>query len=97
MKRGQDQPLRVRGLVLASGCHYRTPRMELILTAGPAIPILADVIRHTILPATSRLIWPVRCAAFLDLRPFQQSSAAFLWKWPFDRRSCGRRQLNPRR
>lgn len=52
-------PETVRGLVLASGYYYPTPRLDIMLTTGLAIPIVGDILRYTILPLTSRLMWPL--------------------------------------
>lgn len=49
----------VRGLVLASGYYYPTPRVDMMLMAGPAMPIVGDILRYTIAPLTSRLMWPL--------------------------------------
>ncbi|TJZ91213.1 alpha/beta hydrolase [Paracoccus gahaiensis] len=49
----------VRGLVLASGYYYPTPRLDMLLMAGPAVPVLGDILRHAVAPLTSRLVWPL--------------------------------------
>jgi pimeloyl-ACP methyl ester carboxylesterase len=45
---GLKYPGLVRGLVLASGYYYPTPRPDVLLLSVPAIPILGDVIRYSI-------------------------------------------------
>jgi pimeloyl-ACP methyl ester carboxylesterase len=55
---GLKYPGLVRGLVLASGYYYPTPRPDVLLLSVPAIPILGDVIRYSISPIISRLMWP---------------------------------------
>lgn len=55
----EEHPDMVAGLVLASGYYYPTARADVVVMAAPAIPILGDVIRHTIAPMLSRLIWPL--------------------------------------
>ncbi|WP_228461918.1 alpha/beta fold hydrolase [Paracoccus liaowanqingii] len=52
-------PSIVRGLVLASGYYYPTPRLDMLLMAGPAVPVLGDILRHAVAPLTSRLAWPL--------------------------------------
>ena len=49
----------VRGLVLASGYYYPTPRLDMMLMASPAVPIVGDILRYAIAPLTSRLMWPL--------------------------------------
>jgi pimeloyl-ACP methyl ester carboxylesterase len=52
-------PQLVRGLVLASGYYFPTPRMDVLLMAGPAIPIIGDLVRFTVAPLLGRAIfWP---------------------------------------
>jgi pimeloyl-ACP methyl ester carboxylesterase len=46
----------VAGLVLASGYYFPTPRWDMWIMSGPAIPILGDVFRYTIAPIVS---WPI--------------------------------------
>jgi len=48
----------VTGLVLASGYYYPTPRLDVFLLSGPAVPIIGDVISYTVAPIASRLLWP---------------------------------------
>ena len=49
----------VGGLVLASGYYYPTARLDVVGMGAPAVPVLGDVIRHTISPILSRLMWPL--------------------------------------
>jgi len=52
-------PERVRGLVLASGYYYPTTRPDFAMLATPTTPLIGDVLRHTLLPLLSRVIWPM--------------------------------------
>jgi pimeloyl-ACP methyl ester carboxylesterase len=52
-------PTLVRGLILASGYYYPTARVDVIAGATPALPVVGDVISHTLSPIFSRLIWPI--------------------------------------
>jgi len=52
-------PEDVRALVLASGYYYPTVRPDFLALAGPAIPLAGDVLRLTLLPLLSRLLWPL--------------------------------------
>jgi pimeloyl-ACP methyl ester carboxylesterase len=49
----------VRGLVLASGYYYPSARADVALLSGPAIPIIGDLMRYTVSPIISRMIWPI--------------------------------------
>lgn len=51
-------PDAVQGLVLASGYYYPSARLDSILLAGPAIPVVGDVLRYTVSPVLGRLLWP---------------------------------------
>jgi len=53
-----EYPLLVRGLVLASGYYYPTVRADTFLFSPPAIPVIGDVMRHTISPVVARLMLP---------------------------------------
>ncbi|MFC3457834.1 alpha/beta fold hydrolase [Massilia haematophila] len=59
MAMGLQVPDFVRGLVLLSGYYYPTLRMDAPVAAQPAIPILGDILRHTLTPLLARLIWPL--------------------------------------
>jgi pimeloyl-ACP methyl ester carboxylesterase len=48
----------IRGLVLASGYYFPTPRWDVWLLSGPAIPILGDLIGYTVAPLISWAILP---------------------------------------
>lgn len=48
----------VERLVLASGYYYPTVRLDAPLLLPPAIPLLGDLMRHTVSPIVGRLLWP---------------------------------------
>jgi pimeloyl-ACP methyl ester carboxylesterase len=52
----------VRGLVLASGYYYPTARPDVIAMGAPALPLIGDILSHTLSPLISRAIWPVMMA-----------------------------------
>jgi pimeloyl-ACP methyl ester carboxylesterase len=52
-------PQDVRGLVLMSGYYYPSVRLDVTVMSQPAIPIIGDLMRYTISPLLSRLIWPL--------------------------------------
>ena len=51
-----DAPGFVRGLVLLSGYYYPSVRAD-VMTAGPAIPVLGDLMRYTVSPLVTRMMW----------------------------------------
>jgi pimeloyl-ACP methyl ester carboxylesterase len=46
----------VRGLVLLSGYYYPSLRAD-VVTAGPAIPVVGDLMRYTVSPLVTRMLW----------------------------------------
>jgi pimeloyl-ACP methyl ester carboxylesterase len=52
-------PRLVEALVLASGYYYPTARPDVLLLGLPALPLLGSVIRYSISPVVSRLMWPL--------------------------------------
>lgn len=59
MAMGLQVPDFVRGLVLLSGYYYPTLRPDVPIVAQPAIPLLGDIMRYTVSPLVSRLLWPL--------------------------------------
>jgi pimeloyl-ACP methyl ester carboxylesterase len=55
-------PTLVQGLVLASGYYYPTARPDVIALSAPAAPFFGDVLRYTLAPIVSRLMWPLLMA-----------------------------------
>lgn len=58
MAMGLQHPDYVRSLVLMSGYYYPTARLDVPIVAAPAIPVLGTLLRHTLSPLLTRLIWP---------------------------------------
>jgi pimeloyl-ACP methyl ester carboxylesterase len=52
-------PDMIRGLVLASGYYYPTARLDVIAMGAPALPLIGDLLSHTLSPLLSRAIWPL--------------------------------------
>src|SRR6202140_2493612 len=48
----------VRGLVLASGYYYPTVRPDVVAMAAPSLPLIGDILSHTLSPLISRATWP---------------------------------------
>ena len=61
-------PDAVRGLVLASGYYYPTLRPDVVALSTPAIPVVGDVLGHTLSPLMSRLMWPLMLAKIFGPR-----------------------------
>jgi pimeloyl-ACP methyl ester carboxylesterase len=53
-----DHPRHVSGLVLASGYYYPTPRKDVALFSLPAIPVIGDLLGHTVAPLIGEAIAP---------------------------------------
>jgi pimeloyl-ACP methyl ester carboxylesterase len=43
----------IQALVLASGYYFPTPRVDVWMMSGPAVPVLGDLLRYTIAPITA--------------------------------------------
>lgn len=54
-----DFPDAVSGLVLASGFYFPEPRTDVALFSPPAIPVVGDVLRHTLSPLAGRAVAPM--------------------------------------
>jgi pimeloyl-ACP methyl ester carboxylesterase len=52
-------PRLVEALVLVSGYYYPTARPDALLLGLPALPLVGSVIRYSISPIISRLMWPL--------------------------------------
>jgi pimeloyl-ACP methyl ester carboxylesterase len=70
-------PAMVRGLVLASGYYYPTPRADTVMLSGPAVPVIGDLIRFTIAPLLARLVWPGMLRKIFGPRPVPAKFAGF--------------------
>jgi len=82
----------VRGLVLLSGYYYPSWRADVPLVSWPAVPLLGDLMRYTVSPLATRMLWrpltktvfspqPVdarfhRTPAWMLLRPKQLRASA---------------------
>jgi len=54
-----EAPHAVRALVLASGYYHPGPRLDVPWMAAPALPLVGTLMRHTVSPLLSRLLWPL--------------------------------------
>lgn len=73
------RPEQVTGLVLAGGYYYPSARADVLLST-PAIPILGDLLRYTVSPLLTRLIWPLAAKRAFHPNPVPASFARFP-KW----------------
>ncbi len=67
----------VRGLVLASGYYYPTARLDVIAMGAPSLPLIGDILSHTLSPLISRAIWPLMMAKIFGPRSVPKKFAAF--------------------
>jgi len=67
----------VRGLVLASGYYYPTARPDVIAMGVPALPLIGDILSHTLSPLISRAIWPLMMAKIFGPRSVPEKFGAF--------------------
>jgi pimeloyl-ACP methyl ester carboxylesterase len=54
-----EQPQSLRALVLLSGYYTPSLRLDSPLMGVPALPVIGPLLRHTVSPLVSRLIWPL--------------------------------------
>lgn len=75
-----DHPDRVSRLVLGSGYYYPTARVDALPTAVIGMPVIGDMIAHTIAPLQTRLTGPIgNRMIFAPARPTER----FLREMPF--------------
>lgn len=67
----------VRGLVLASGYYYPTARPDFFSMGAPALPLIGDLLSHTVSPLISRAIWPLMMAKMFGPRSVPAKFQAF--------------------
>ena len=68
----------IAGLVLLSGYYYPTTRLDVALQTPASLPVLGNLLRHTVLPLTGRLAAP---AAFRKLFKPQSVPGRFLTEY----------------
>jgi pimeloyl-ACP methyl ester carboxylesterase len=81
-----DHPQRVRGLVVVSGHYFPALRPDTWLMSAPAWPVIGALLRHTISPLASRLLWPLLVRRAFG-PPATPADIASLPKWKFLRPS----------
>ena len=77
---GLQVPDFVRGLVLMSGYYYPSVRLDAPLSAPPAVPVIGDLLRYTVSPLVSRMIWrPVIKRAFSPMPVSERFGGMPVW------------------
>lgn len=67
----------VGAVVLLSGYYFPTPRLDVPLLSGPAVPVVGDVMRHTLSPLVGRLMTPAVVRRIFAPAPVAERFAAF--------------------
>ena len=70
-------PKLVSGLVLASGYYYPTLRPDVVAMSAPAVPLVGDVLRYTLSPLISRMMWPMMMRKIFGPRPVPAKFGSF--------------------
>ena len=70
-------PTLVQGLVLASGYYYPTLRPDVVTLSAPAVPLVGDILGHTLSPIVSRVMWPLLMAKIFGPRSVPRKFEGF--------------------
>ena len=70
-------PRNIRALILASGYYYPTVRADVLVLSPPALPLVGDVLSHTISPILGRLLWPLFLRKIFGPSPVPKKFAGF--------------------
>jgi pimeloyl-ACP methyl ester carboxylesterase len=70
-------PQAVGSLVLASGYYYPSPRADVVLASGPAVPVAGDLMRYTLAPILGRAMWPIVLRKIFGPAPTPHKFAGF--------------------
>jgi pimeloyl-ACP methyl ester carboxylesterase len=70
-------PEAVSALVLASGYYYPSVRADVPGMSAPAVPVVGDVIRYTVSPILSRLMWPLLTRKIFGPAPVPKKFSGF--------------------
>ena len=61
-----------RALALASGLYFPSVRLDAPLLVPPGIPLIGDLLRHTVSPLVGRLLWPAWLRTLFSPTPVPQ-------------------------
>lgn len=73
-----EQPDYPCGLILVSGYYFPKPRADIIPLAVPAIPLVGDIVAHTLSPLSGKLMSPAMFKAMFSPLPVAER----MTKWP---------------
>jgi pimeloyl-ACP methyl ester carboxylesterase len=79
----------VGSLVLEAGYFYPSARLDFVPLSLPAVPVLGDLLLHTVSPLLSRLLWPRLMRKIFGPQPVPPKSGASPARWRSAPRSCG--------
>ncbi len=72
-----QEPDAVRGLVLLSGYYYPSVRLDVVRASPPAVPVIGDLLRYTVSPLTTRLLWPLASKKMFSPMPVAERFRRF--------------------
>jgi len=70
-------PQEVQALVLTSGYYYPNARADVVILSPPAIPMIGDLLSHTVSPLLSRLMWPLMLRKIFSPSPVPEKFKGF--------------------
>jgi pimeloyl-ACP methyl ester carboxylesterase len=70
-------PQEVEALVLACGYYYPNARADVVILSPPAIPLIGDLLSHTLSPLLSRLMWPLLLRKIFGPSPVPEKFKGF--------------------
>lgn len=73
-----EQPAYPSGLILVSGYYFPTPRADIIPLAVPAVPLIGDVVAHTLSPLSGKLMSPAMFKVMFSPLPVAERMS----QWP---------------
>jgi pimeloyl-ACP methyl ester carboxylesterase len=68
----ERHPAGVAGLVLLSGYYFPVPRLDALMVAPAAVPVLGDILRHTVSPVFGWLTMPLMKRAMFAPAPLTE-------------------------
>jgi pimeloyl-ACP methyl ester carboxylesterase len=74
---GIRHPALARALVLASGYYYPSLRPDAVASLAPSLPVIGDVLSHTVSPLFSRAIWSIAMRKAFGPQPVPDKFSGF--------------------